>query len=72
MLHAVYFKKLLGQNVWNISYNNRFVESQTFKMEKNKNKPCFIPAVEGDAPAIIAAYFMNMVCLINKQMPLFF
>ena len=67
MLHAVYFKKL-GQNFdWNISYNNRFVESQTFKMEKKKNKPCFIPAVEGDAPAIIAAYFVNMVLVIDYK-----
>lgn len=60
MLHAVHLKKN-AHGTWTISYNNRYVESQTFKLEKQKNKPTFLPAVEGDSPAIIAAYVLNVV-----------
>ncbi|BFG18557.1 hypothetical protein CerSpe_048310 [Prunus speciosa] len=59
MLHALYFKKD-GDGSWIISYNNRYAETETFKLEKQKhNKPCFLPALEGDAAAIIAAYILN-------------
>ncbi|KAL6296378.1 hypothetical protein ACE6H2_004520 [Prunus campanulata] len=52
MLHALYFKKD-GDGSWIISYNNRYVETETFKLEKQKhNKPCFLPALEGDAAAL--------------------
>ncbi|PON94637.1 LOW QUALITY PROTEIN: Carotenoid oxygenase [Trema orientale] len=72
MVHAVYFKKLddkLRHN-WRISYKNRYVQSQTFKLEKQRNKPCFIPALEGDSTAIMAAYFVNMLRFgkVNKHM----
>lgn len=61
MLHAVYFKK--DQNgSWIISYKNRYVETETFKLEKQThNKPCFIPALAGDAAAVIAAHILNGV-----------
>ena len=60
MLHAVYFKK--NQNGdWNVTYNNRHVESETFKIEKQRGKPSFFPALEGDSPAILAAYVLNVV-----------
>ncbi|CBI27963.3 unnamed protein product, partial [Vitis vinifera] len=54
---------------WIISYKNRYVESETFKLEKQRNKPSFLPAVEGDSPAIIAAYLLNMLRfgMVNKQ-----
>ena len=60
MLHAINFVKDARED-WIISYKNRFVESETFKLEKQRNKPSFLPAVEGDSPAIIAAYLLNMV-----------
>ncbi|KAL7161404.1 hypothetical protein ACSBR2_041962 [Camellia fascicularis] len=58
MLHALYFTKDTNGN-WSFSYNNRFVESQTFKMEKQRNKPSYLPALEGDSPAILAAFLLN-------------
>ncbi|BFG18553.1 hypothetical protein CerSpe_048300 [Prunus speciosa] len=59
MLHALYFKKDRDGS-WIISYNNRYVETETFKLEKQKhNKPCFLPALEGDAAAVVAAYILN-------------
>ncbi|PON67800.1 Carotenoid oxygenase [Parasponia andersonii] len=72
MVHAVYFKKLddkLGHN-WSISYKNRYVQSQTFKLEKQRNRPCFIPALEGDSTAIMAAFFVNTLRFgnVNKHM----
>ncbi|KAK9274380.1 hypothetical protein L1049_019194 [Liquidambar formosana] len=58
MLHAVYLKKNASGD-WTASYNNRYVESETFKLEKQRNKPSFLPALIGDSPAIIAAYVLN-------------
>ncbi|GMQ10617.1 hypothetical protein CsSME_00053547 [Camellia sinensis var. sinensis] len=60
MLHALYFTKDTNGN-WSFSYNNRFVEPQTFKMEKQRNKPSYLPALEGDSPAILAAFLLNVV-----------
>ncbi|KAH0989829.1 hypothetical protein GBA52_001312 [Prunus armeniaca] len=59
MLHAVYFKK--DQNgSWIISYKNRYVETETFKLEKHiHNKPCFLPVLQGDASAVLAALLLN-------------
>ncbi|XP_034204570.1 carotenoid 9,10(9',10')-cleavage dioxygenase 1-like [Prunus dulcis] len=57
--HALYFKED-HDGSWIISYNNRYVETETFKLEKQKhNKPCFLPALERDAAAVIAAYILN-------------
>ncbi|KAI7986804.1 hypothetical protein LOK49_LG14G00692 [Camellia lanceoleosa] len=58
MLHALYFTKDTNGN-WSFLYNNRFVEPQTFKMEKQRNKPSYLPALEGDSPAILAAFLLN-------------
>ncbi|XP_077228534.1 carotenoid 9,10(9',10')-cleavage dioxygenase 1-like isoform X4 [Tasmannia lanceolata] len=60
MLHALYFKKD-AQGNWNISYKNRYVESDTLNIEKTRNRPTFLPALEGDSPAILAAYFLNQL-----------
>ncbi|KAH1067398.1 hypothetical protein J1N35_032385 [Gossypium stocksii] len=38
MLHAFYFSKNINGN-WTVVYNNRHVETDTFKLEKLRNKP---------------------------------
>ncbi|XP_071727781.1 carotenoid 9,10(9',10')-cleavage dioxygenase 1-like [Rutidosis leptorrhynchoides] len=60
MLHALYFKKE-SDGKWSICYNNKHVETDTFKMEKQRNKPCFLPAIEGDSLAILSAYLLNLM-----------
>nr|XP_043613814.1 carotenoid 9,10(9',10')-cleavage dioxygenase 1-like [Erigeron canadensis] len=60
MLHAIYFKKETDGR-WTVSYNNKHVETDTFKMEKQRNKPSFLPAIEGDSPAILSAYLLNLM-----------
>lgn len=60
MLHAIYFTKD-GEGNWTICYNNRFVETETYKMERERNRPCFLPTVAGDPPAALASAFLNMV-----------
>ncbi|KAH6783803.1 hypothetical protein C2S52_008762 [Perilla frutescens var. hirtella] len=42
MLHAVYFEK------GNAVYSNKYAETETFKLEKARNRPCFLPAVEAE------------------------
>ncbi|KAL6846362.1 hypothetical protein ACP4OV_023810 [Aristida adscensionis] len=58
MLHALYFTKKSSDN-WSVSYANRYVQSETFRIERSRQKPCFLPAIEGDSAAIIAAYILN-------------
>ncbi|KAL0394080.1 UNVERIFIED_CONTAM: Carotenoid 9,10(9',10')-cleavage dioxygenase 1 [Sesamum latifolium] len=58
MLHALYFSKD-SDGRWKISYNNRHVETDTFKHEKDRKKPAFLPAIEGDSPAVFLAYVLN-------------
>jgi hypothetical protein len=60
MLHALYFTKSRSA-IWSVSYANRYVQSETLKIEKARQKPCFLPAIEGDSPAIIVAYILNYV-----------
>lgn len=60
MLHALYLKKD-SYGGWTVCYNNRQVETETFKFEKGRKKPSFLPAIEGDSPAILAAYLLNLV-----------
>ncbi|OMO61912.1 Carotenoid oxygenase [Corchorus capsularis] len=69
MLHALYFSR--GHDGrWNVVYKNRHVETETFKLEKQRNKPSFLPAIEGDSPAILSAYLLNMLRFgkVNKQL----
>ncbi|KAJ4844951.1 hypothetical protein Tsubulata_019067 [Turnera subulata] len=40
MLHALRFRKKANGD-WILSYHNRYVESQTFKIETARSKPCF-------------------------------
>ncbi|XWS26337.1 hypothetical protein CRYUN_Cryun26dG0023700 [Craigia yunnanensis] len=68
MLHALYFSKGLDGS-WTVVYNNGHVETETFKLEKQRNKPSFLPAIEGDSPAVLSAYLFNLLRFgeINKQ-----
>jgi len=58
MLHALYLTKNTSGS-WSVSYANRYVQSETLKLETARQKPCFLPAIEGDSAAIIAAYIFN-------------
>ncbi|XP_049379806.1 carotenoid 9,10(9',10')-cleavage dioxygenase 1-like [Solanum stenotomum] len=60
MLHALYFTKEKG-NKWNILYKNKYVETDTFNMEKNLKKPGFIPNIEGDSLAVLVASLLNVM-----------
>ncbi|XP_073129568.1 carotenoid 9,10(9',10')-cleavage dioxygenase 1-like isoform X2 [Henckelia pumila] len=67
MLHALYFNKEYRTTEhgdggdWKIMYNNRYVETATFKLEKERNKPCFLPAVEGNPSAVISSFILNLL-----------
>ncbi|XP_075508291.1 carotenoid 9,10(9',10')-cleavage dioxygenase-like isoform X1 [Primulina tabacum] len=65
MLHALYFNKDRTAEHdgggWKIIYNNRYVETSTFKIEKERNKPCFLPAVEGNPSAVISSFILNLL-----------
>nr|XP_019066509.1 carotenoid 9,10(9',10')-cleavage dioxygenase 1-like [Solanum lycopersicum] len=62
MLHALYFTKEKGKiNKWNILYKNKYVETDTFNMEKNLKKPKFIPNIEGDSLAVLVASLLNVM-----------
>ncbi|XP_039060430.1 carotenoid 9,10(9',10')-cleavage dioxygenase-like [Hibiscus syriacus] len=69
MLHALYFCNGLDGG-WTVVYKNRYVETDTFKLEKQRNKPSFLPAIEGDSPAVLSAYLFNMLRFgkVNKDM----
>nr|CAD1843411.1 unnamed protein product [Ananas comosus var. bracteatus] len=60
MLHATYFDKA-DNGKWRISYKNKYVVSETFQMEKERNKASFIPAVDGQPHGILAAFVFNML-----------
>lgn len=61
MLHALYFTKDDNDCKWTVHYNNKYVETETYKQEKQRNKPSFIPIIEGDLPAVICAALLNLV-----------
>ncbi|KAI3822454.1 hypothetical protein L1987_10044 [Smallanthus sonchifolius] len=67
MLHALCFKKE-SNGKWSVSYNNKHVEMDTLKMEKQRNTPSFLPAIEGDSAAILSAYLLNFLRfgMVNK------
>lgn len=60
MLHAVYIDKD-SDGRWIVQYDNRHVETETYKQEKQRNRPSFLPAIEGDPLAILSAYLLNAV-----------
>ncbi|KAG0448224.1 hypothetical protein HPP92_027919 [Vanilla planifolia] len=68
MLHSITFSKSgggsgggCGGNGWTVSYRNRFVESETLRIERGRRSPAFLPVIEGDAPAVVAAYLLNQL-----------
>jgi len=68
MLHAVYFNKSnLGE--WKISYRNKYVNSDTFQLEREKNDVAFVPSADGQPYATLAAFVLNIVrpCLVPHQ-----
>jgi len=65
MLHALYFKRSINHGGWTVLYNNKHVETETYKLEKQRSKPSFLPAIQGDSPAILSAYLLNWVSLIT-------
>ena len=75
MLHAIYFTKN-SSDTWSVSYVNLYVQSETLKTEKTRQKPCFLPAIMGDSAAIVAAYILNYVKITlhkpNKLYVIFF
>ncbi|KAJ6745612.1 BETA-CAROTENE DIOXYGENASE [Salix koriyanagi] len=70
MLHALYFDKESDSGNWTVLYNSRHVETETFKLEKKRNKPSFLPAIEGSSPAILTSYLLNMLRFgkVNKDL----
>lgn len=70
MLHAVCFDKESDGETWTVLYNNRHVETETYKIEKQRDKPSFLPAIEGSPPAILLAYLLNMLRFgkVNKDL----
>ena len=62
MLHAVYFNKSsLGE--WKISYRNKYVNSDTFQLERKKNQVVFVPSADGQPYATLVAFLLNIVSL---------
>ncbi|KAK8991649.1 hypothetical protein V6N11_062652 [Hibiscus sabdariffa] len=60
MLHALYFCR--GHDgSWTVVYKNRYVETETLKLEKHWSRPSFLPATEGDSPAVLSAYLLNLM-----------
>ncbi|XP_042397470.1 carotenoid 9,10(9',10')-cleavage dioxygenase 1-like [Zingiber officinale] len=60
MIHATYFSKD-GEGNWNVSYKNKYVETESFLLEKNRNKKLFLPTITGDPSAVLASFYTNMV-----------
>ncbi|CAL5044430.1 unnamed protein product [Urochloa decumbens] len=59
MLHAMYFNKSsLGE--WKISYRNKFVDSDTFQLEREKNEVAFVPSADGQPYATLVAFVLNI------------
>ncbi|CAL5036938.1 unnamed protein product [Urochloa decumbens] len=60
MLHAVYFNKS-GLGEWKISYRNKFVDSDTFQLEREKNEVAFVPFADGQPYATLVAFVLNIL-----------
>ncbi|KAM3378920.1 carotenoid 9,10(9',10')-cleavage dioxygenase 1-like [Capsicum galapagoense] len=61
MLHALYLKKDSGRKKWKTWYKNKHVQTDTYNMEKDRTKPGFLPAIQGDSPAILFSYLLNVL-----------
>ncbi|KAL0372828.1 UNVERIFIED_CONTAM: hypothetical protein Scaly_0964400 [Sesamum calycinum] len=70
MLHALYFNKDHSSDgsSWTTFYNNKYVTTDTLELEKQRKKPVFLPATEGDPPAVLSAFLLNLFGVPNKNM----
>jgi hypothetical protein len=63
MLHALYFTRSSdGTAAWSISYANRYVQSDSYTIERARRRPCFLSVTKGNPLAMLAASLLNMVC----------
>lgn len=71
MLHALHFTRGCNGTVdeWSVSYTNRYVQSDTFTVERARQRPCFFSVTKGNPLATLAASILNMV---RRIMSLFF
>ncbi|PNT68008.1 carotenoid 9,10(9',10')-cleavage dioxygenase 1 isoform X2 [Brachypodium distachyon] len=60
MVHAVYFSKS-SMGTWSVQYANRYVQSDTFKFGKRRQRPFALPAATGEPTAMLAGYALNML-----------
>jgi len=58
-IQFTYFKKV-KEGVWSLSYKNKYIEAETFLMEKEGTKVLFLPATQGQPPAVLLAFILNM------------
>ncbi|KAL0394081.1 UNVERIFIED_CONTAM: Carotenoid 9,10(9',10')-cleavage dioxygenase 1 [Sesamum latifolium] len=73
MIHALYFNKHDDSSSdanWTTFYNNKYVSTDTFELEKQRKKPVFLPSTEGDPSAVLAAFLLNQMRfgMANKTM----
>ncbi|KAL2516875.1 putative 9-cis-epoxycarotenoid dioxygenase [Abeliophyllum distichum] len=70
MLHALYLSKSSGGSNWNVIYNNKYVGTDTFLLQKEREKPALLPAVEGDPLVVLSSFVLNMLRfgIPNKRM----
>ncbi|XP_073134611.1 carotenoid 9,10(9',10')-cleavage dioxygenase-like isoform X2 [Henckelia pumila] len=64
MIHALYFKKQ-SDGAWITIYNNKYVETDSLRLEnqnkQQKQKPAFLPSVEGDSTAVLSCFLLNNI-----------
>ncbi|KAL3361240.1 hypothetical protein AABB24_014238 [Solanum stoloniferum] len=60
MLHALYLNKENGGK-WKTFYKNKHVQTDSYNMEKDRNKPGFLPAIQGDSPTILLSNLLNVL-----------
>nr|CAB3467124.1 unnamed protein product [Digitaria exilis] len=59
MLHAVYFNKS-STGEWKITYRNKYVDSDTFQLEREKNEVAFVPSADGEPYGTLVAFLINI------------
>ncbi|KAL3361241.1 hypothetical protein AABB24_014239 [Solanum stoloniferum] len=60
MVHALYLNKENGGK-WKALYKNKHVQTDSYNMEKDRKKPGFLPAIQGDSNAILLSYLLNLL-----------
>ena len=66
MLHAVYFNKSNAED-WCLSYRNKYVDTESFKLESKMNQVTFIPAADGQPYAMLVGFVINMVSITDAN-----